>query len=112
MPVPLHPRRQRDRGFNQSLLLARAAGRAWGLPVAGDGLQRQRPTAPQARISGRVARAENVAGAFRCREQLAGREVVLIDDVATTGATLQACAAALRDAGAAAVHARVFAHGD
>jgi ComF family protein len=112
VPVPLHPRRERDRGFNQSALLARAIGRTLGLPVQRRTLSRVRATAQQARSGGPEARLANVAGAFACRMDLSGRSVLLIDDVATTGATLRACARPLREAGVAAVHALVFAHED
>lgn len=112
VPVPLHPRRERDRGFNQAALLAREIGSWLGVPVDRRVLVRTRPTAQQARLGGPEARTANVAGAFACRGAVMGRRVLLIDDVATTGATLRACAAPVRAAGAAQVHALVFAHGD
>jgi ComF family protein len=103
VPVPLHPRRLRQRGFNQSQLLARALGRLAGLPVA-DALARRVETATQTGLSA-AARRRNVEGAFRAVRPAAvgGRVVVLVDDVLTTGATARACARALRDAGASAV---------
>jgi ComF family protein len=103
VPVPLHPRRLRQRGFNQSLLLARALGRLAGLPVA-DALARRIETATQTGLSA-AARRRNVKGAFRAVRPaaIAGRVVVLVDDVLTTGATARACAQALRGAGASAV---------
>ena len=111
VPVPLHARRQRDRGFNQAELLAREISRCRGVEMNPHALARVRPTQPQVRTAGHDERASNVAGAFACRSPVAGRHVVLVDDVATTGATLRACAEPLRRAGASTVHALVFAHG-
>ncbi len=102
VPVPLHPRRQRQRGFNQSVLLARALGRRTGLAVA-EALRRRQDTPAQTGLSA-AARRANVRGAFGVRVPpglLRGRVVVLVDDVLTTGATATACAQALKAAGAA-----------
>ena len=113
VPVPLFGRRQRLRGYNQSALLGREVGRLRGLPVAEGGLARRRDTAPQARSVDAEARRRNVAGAFVAdRQWVEGRRVLLIDDVMTTGATLDACAQALRQAGAASVWALTFARED
>lgn len=109
VPVPLHPRRERERGFNQSALLARCLARRTGAAVQPTALTRIRATAPQARQSMAEARAANVAGAFQARESVAGWDVVLVDDVTTTGATLAACAEPLRAAGVRSVRAVAFA---
>ncbi len=108
VPVPLHARRLRERGFNQAVLLAQALGHETGLPVDAGALQRVRYTPPQVDLdaAGRLA---NVEGAFACRQSLAGRAVCLVDDICTTGATLEACAAALRQAGARSVWAYTLA---
>ena len=109
VPVPLHPRRVRERGFNQAALLARHLSRETGLRLDERSLCRARYTAPQVSLSAPERRA-NVEGAFVCQgTALAGRRVCLIDDLCTTGATLEACAAALRQAGAGAVWAFTLA---
>ncbi len=108
VPVPLGRRRSRERGFNQSALLARELGRRWALPVS-EPLVRVREGADQrgARAS---ARARQVAGAFAVRPgATAPRRPWLVDDVHTTGATLAACARALRTAGAPRSGAVAFA---
>ena len=106
--MPLHPDRQRQRGYNQSILLARALAEALpgsGLTVNETALRRVRATASQTKLD-RYQRKQNVAGAFACADgAVAGRRVLLIDDVCTTGATLEACAVACRQAGAASVWA-------
>jgi len=113
VPVPLSPRRRRVRGYNQSALLARELARRLGLPVDDKTLARVRSTASQAETANAEARKLNVKGAFQCKGgALQGKEVLLLDDVATTGATLSACAQALRDAGAASVWALTFARED
>jgi ComF family protein len=103
VPVPLAPVRQRERGYNQSLLLARPLGASWDLPVWPDVLERLRITGTQTRLTPEERRS-NVAGAFRAvsgaRHRLRGAHVILVDDVVTTGATLVECAAALLYGGA------------
>ncbi len=95
VPVPLHPKRLRERGYNQSALLARRLGELTGLPLLEGSLLRVRETAPQVELSAQE-RKENVRDAFACvDEQVAGKRVLLIDDVCTTGATLEACSIAL-----------------
>lgn len=104
VPVPLHGKRLRERGYNQSALLATGLAERVRLPVAGSHLVRLRQATPQARTASVRERRENVAGVFACRNtDLRDMEVLLVDDVATSGATLEACATALKAAGAAAV---------
>jgi ComF family protein len=110
VPVPLHPKRLRERGYNQSRLLARELSRLKGMPLVDDCLVRQRNTTPQARTQNVDERRHNVADAFACRDRrLEGRAVLLIDDVATSGATLDAGARALKAAGASSVWGLVLA---
>lgn len=103
VPVPLHRRRLIARRFNQCALLGQWVARQTGLAVATDVLRRRRPTGSQAGLT-RAQRRTNVTGAFEVpaqrRSQVEGRKVLLIDDVLTTGATVDACAATLRRAGA------------
>lgn len=104
VPVPLHRKRLRERGYNQSRLLALEMGKLSGLPVIDGCLVRERNTAPQARTANVNQRRENVADAFICRDRrLEDKAVLLIDDVATSGATLDACARALKTSGAGPV---------
>jgi len=104
VPVPLHRKRLRERGYNQSSLLARKLGKLINLPVVDDCLIRQRSAPPQARTSSVEERQRNVADAFACcNQRLRDKQVLLIDDVSTSGATLDACAAALKAAGATSV---------
>ena len=112
VPVPLHPLRLALRRFNQSALLARAISRGCGVPVDLDALARVKPTPPQVGLT-RSQRALNVQGAFRVVEERAigvlGRSVVLVDDVLTSGATINAASRALLRAGARRVDVLVFA---
>jgi len=108
-PVPLHPARERARGYNQAALLARGLAEAAELPVRDDLLARVRATAPQVKL-GAEARRENVRGAFHCATgATVGLRILLVDDVCTTGATLEACSQALRAGGATAVWALTLA---
>jgi ComF family protein len=110
VPVPLHRKRLRDRGYNQSALLAKELGRLSGLPVVVDNLVRRRYAVPQARSAGIAERQRNVAAAFACPDgRFRGKQVLLIDDVSTSGATLDACAGVLKDSGAATVWGLVIA---
>jgi ComF family protein len=110
IPVPLHRQRQRERGFNQAQLLAEELCRNAGLPLLQPGLlTRQRNTRQQVHL-GRDERQDNVAGAFLWSgPELGGASALLIDDVMTTGATLEACGAALHAAGAGRVWALTVA---
>jgi len=104
VPVPLYPRRLRERGYNQSSLLTRELGKLVGLSVVEDSLYRFKDSLPQARTATVEGRRRNVANAFTCRGQrLNGRRVLLVDDVCTSGATLEACAVTLKAAGAVSV---------
>jgi ComF family protein len=103
VPVPLHRRRQQQRGFNQSHEIARIVARRLHWPVAARALRRTRDTAPQVGLS-RAQREQNLQGAFAVEAALVeGRRVVLLDDVLTTGSTARAAASALQAAGAARV---------
>jgi ComF family protein len=108
IPVPLHPLRLRARGYNQAAEIARYAARELGLPLDRNALRRLRPTREQSALRSRD-RAANVAGAFGATRALAGLRVALVDDVVTTGSTVNAAAAALREAGAAEVELWVVA---
>jgi ComF family protein len=111
VPVPVHPHRRRQRGFDQAELLARAVGERLALPTL-NALERVGRTAAQHQL-GRRARQSNVGGAFsvaeRNRAAVAGMWIVLIDDVVTTGSTLAGCAKALYEAGTLAVSALTLA---
>lgn len=103
LAVPLHRARRRERGYNQAACLARSLAAAIGTPYFDAAPERVRATSAQARLDARERR-HNLRGAFRVRSPhpLAGRRVLLVDDVMTTGATLEACLDALRSAGAEA----------
>ena len=109
VPVPLHAARLRERGYNQSALLARELACQVGLAVDEHTLVRHRATTPQVGLDA-VQRRENVCDAFRCSGNgLVGQQVLLVDDVCTTGATLEACAMALVAGGARSVRALTLA---
>lgn len=107
VPVPLHRARGRERGFNQSALLARSLASDLGVPAL-EALTRTRATRSQTGLS-RTERLRNVAGAFRGTGTLAGARVLVLDDVVTTGATIAAACAAALEAGAASVEALAVA---
>ncbi len=106
VPVPLHNRRERQRGYNQAHLLAREAGKLLEVPVASSLLSRVSNAPPQARSQSAADRKANVRDSFYCPDpsEIEGKVLVLVDDVCTTGATLDACGTALREAGAARVY--------
>ena len=106
--MPLHPARLRERGFNQAVELARPLARRLGVPLAAALCRRLRDTPAQASLD-RAARRRNVRGAFACDGDLSGRHVAVVDDVLTSGATIDALARALKKAGAARVSAWVAA---
>jgi ComF family protein len=109
VPVPLHPLRLAERGYNQSALLAAELARVAGGPLDARRLRRLRNTEPQVKRD-RRARSENVAHAFWARPRAVRQRVVLVDDVVTTGATLGGCIAALRTAGDEVVGCVAVAH--
>ncbi len=102
LPIPLHAERERKRGYNQSTLLTRDFCKIVTLPYAENGLQRTRFTTPQVGLTA-VERLKNVQDAFVTKADVAGKHILLIDDVCTTGATMAAAASALFAAGAHAV---------
>jgi len=102
--VPLHPRRLRERGYNQSSLIAAELGNRIDLPVIEDCLIRVKQAQPQVKAVDVEERRMNVADAFVCRdERVSGKQIILIDDVCTSGATLESCAAALKNSRAKSV---------
>ena len=104
VPVPLHTRRLRQRGYNQSSLIANELGKLTTLPVIENCLLRSKDTPPQTMTASVNDRRENVVDAFSYRDQrLRGRHIMLVDDVCTSGATLEACAAALKAGEASSV---------
>jgi competence protein ComFC len=109
--MPLHPSRERERGFNQAELIAREISRSRGFPLVRGAFARIRNTPSQAESRGREERAQNVAGCFAARkpERIAENRILLIDDVFTSGATINEAVRALRAAGAYRVVAAVVA---
>lgn len=104
VPVPLHSKRLKERGYNHSALLSRELGKLTNLTVVDNCLVRLKHSLPQARAATVTERRLNVLDAFYCRNtRLREKRVLLIDDVCTSGATLEACAVALKDAGAVSV---------
>ncbi len=113
VPVPLHRARERSRGYNQAAMLARAIAAGADLPCDVRAVRRTRNTGPLAKTMHREERLAIMRGAFAARpERAEGRRVLLVDDVATTGATLDACGAALLAAGARSVRCLTWARAD
>ncbi len=108
VPMPLHPARLRERGFNQSLELARQIARRLNVPLLIDACQRVRDTPPQSALDWKE-RDKNVRKAFACMQDFSGKHVAMVDDVMTSGASLNELALALRRAGAREVSACVVA---
>ena len=108
VPVPLHRRRLRERGFNQAFELARPVAARTGLPLVIRGIQRQANTRAQSLLAA-ADRHSNMHGAFGVTRNLKGMNVAIVDDVITTGATVNALAASLHGAGAEAIHAWALA---
>ncbi|PKB64590.1 MAG: hypothetical protein BZY80_02370 [SAR202 cluster bacterium Io17-Chloro-G2] len=115
VPVPMPSSRARQRGYNQSELLAMEVSKTTGIPMDNGLLARVRNTPPQVGTAGRAERRRNVEGSFeaktgpRAKTDLRGAAVIVVDDVATTGSTISACASALKSAGAASVWGLVLA---
>ena len=111
LPVPLHTTRLRERSFNQAVILAAGLQRRLGMLCRSDLLVRIRATRPQTELA-RPERQDNLQGAFHCLSRgVSGKNFLLVDDVLTTGSTAQACAAALKKAGAAQVRVVTAARG-
>lgn len=108
VPMPLHALRLRERGYNQALEICRHLAPQLGIPVVADLCERTRATPPQASLD-RDARLSNVRGAFSCRTDLAGKRLLILDDVMTTGASMNELARTLKMHGAASVVALVAA---
>jgi ComF family protein len=113
LPVPLHTQRLRERGFNQALLLVKELSRRIGIPYEKTILQKKKPTIPQVNLSG-VEREKGVKGAFHVNgkkeKELEGKSVLLVDDVYTTGATVNECSKVLLRGGAGRVDVLTLAH--
>ena len=110
MPVPLHKKRLKERGYNQSSLIARELGELMNLPVVEDNLIRRGQTSPQTKAATVEERRDNVIDAFYCQDRrLQGKQILIIDDVSTSGATLNACADVLKADGAVSVWGLVVA---
>jgi ComF family protein len=111
IPVPLHPQRLRERGFNQALLLVKELSRRTGIPHRKRVLQKRKLTIPQVNLSG-IAREKEVRGSFHVigREEVEGKTILLVDDVYTTGSTVNECSKVLVAAGAERVDVLTLAH--
>ena len=111
IPVPMHRKKERQRGFNQVGKIARYLGGYTSVPVMYDGLIRHESTAAQRSVEGRD-RLSNLADAFSCPEDMSGKHVILLDDIFTTGATVLQCGRVLKEAGAKRVDVLVLATGN
>ena len=100
VPVPTHPSRVRQRGYSQASLIAHELGRRMKVPVGADKLARVKNAPSQLETESREDRWTNVQGGFRSRSHVDGANILLVDDLVTTGSTDSACAAALKMAGA------------
>ncbi len=111
IPVPLHPQRLRERGFNQGLLLVKELSRRTGIPYLRTILKKKKPTLPQVNLSG-VERERGLRGTFHVieKQELSGKSVLLVDDVYTTGATVNECSKVLLRGGAKKVDVLTLAH--
>jgi len=111
IPVPLHTQRLRERGFNQALVLVKELSRRTGIPYRKTTLQKKKPTVPQVTLSG-AERGKGLRGAFHVigKEELVGKSALLVDDVYTTGATVNECSRVLRRGGAKRVDVLTLAH--
>ncbi len=111
IPVPLHKQRLRERGFNQALLLVKELSHRTGIPYRKRILQKVRPTLPQVNLSG-VEREKAVRGSFEIvrKEELEEKRILLVDDVYTTGATVNECSKVLLAAGAERADVFTLAH--
>jgi ComF family protein len=98
LPVPLHPKRLAERGFNQALEIARVVSKPLAIPIIARTVQRHRPTPPQVSLNAK-ARRSNVRGAFRRQQLIQAKHVAIIDDVITTGSTVTEIAGVLKKAG-------------
>jgi ComF family protein len=111
IPVPLHPKRLRGRGFNQALLLVKELSRRTRIPYSKRLLRKRIPTPPQVNLSGKE-REKGVRGSFQIQreEEIGGKSILLVDDVYTTGATVNECSKVLLKAGAERVDVLTLAH--
>lgn len=112
VPVPLHPKKERSRGFNQSFLIAKIVSEYFNIFLDVTSLKRIKNTSPQAQIKNKDERLKNMEGAFQVSSgsDLKNKNILLIDDILTTGATLDACAKALKIGGAGKIIAAVLAN--
>ena len=112
VPVPLHSKRKRERGFNQSLLLAKEIGKLYGSEISAENLTRNRTAVPQTELS-KQERIKNVKGIFSVKDKskFRGKNILLIDDVLTTGSTVNECSRVLLEAGAVSIFVVTVARG-